>query len=36
MAVITISRQSGSLGDELASYLSEKLGCEIISREHAL
>ncbi|MBQ1894979.1 MAG: cytidylate kinase family protein [Clostridiales bacterium] len=36
MAVITISRQSGSLGDELAEYLSEKLGCRIISRDYAL
>ncbi len=36
MALITISRQSGSLGDELADYLSEKLGCRVISRDYAL
>jgi len=36
MAIITISRQSGSLGDELANYLKEKLGCEIISRGYAM
>lgn len=36
MAIITISRQSGSLGDELANYLKEKLGCEIISRSYAM
>lgn len=32
MAVITISRQFGSLGDELASYLADKLGCNVIDR----
>jgi len=36
MAVITISRQNGSLGDEVAAYLSGKLGCEVISRQYAL
>ncbi len=36
MAIITISRQSGSLGDELASYISSKLGCELITRQYAL
>ncbi|MCR4669587.1 MAG: cytidylate kinase family protein [Saccharofermentans sp.] len=36
MAIITISRQSGSLGDEIAAYISSKLGCEIISRQYAL
>jgi len=32
MPVITISRQSGSLGDELAQYLADKMGAEVISR----
>ncbi|SEV93638.1 Cytidylate kinase [Ruminococcaceae bacterium KH2T8] len=36
MAIITISRQNGSLGDELANYLKEKIGCEIISRSYAM
>lgn len=36
MAIITISRQNGSLGNELASCLSEKYGCDIITREYAL
>ena len=36
MAIITVSRQHGSLGDELAAYLADKLGCLIISREYAL
>ena len=36
MAIITISRQIGSLGDELASFLAEKLACPVISREYAL
>ena len=36
MAVITISRTCGSLGDELASYLASKLGCGLIDREYAL
>ncbi len=36
MAVITISRQVGSLGDELASYLSSKLNCAIIDRAHIM
>ncbi len=36
MAIITISRQSGSLGDELAAFLAEKLACPVISREYAL
>ena len=36
MAIITISRQNGSLGDEIAQYLSDKLGCDIIDREYAL
>lgn len=36
MAIITVSRQHGSLGDELAAYLADKLGCMIISREYAL
>ena len=33
MPVITISRQMGSLGDEVASALSSKLGWEIITRD---
>ncbi len=36
MAIITISRQIGSLGDELATALAEKLGCAIISRSYIL
>ncbi len=36
MAIITISRQNGSLGDELAEYLAGKLNCEIISRSYAM
>lgn len=36
MAVITISRTCGSLGDELASYLASKLSCGLITREYAL
>ncbi len=33
MPVITISRQMGSLGDEVASALSRKLGWELITRD---
>jgi len=33
MPVITISRQMGSLGDEVASALSSKLGWELITRD---
>ena len=36
MAIITISRQIGSLGDELAEFLADKLSCGIISRQYAL
>lgn len=36
MAIITISRQIGSLGDELAEFIADKLSCGIISREYAL
>ncbi|MGI5971973.1 MAG: cytidylate kinase family protein [Oscillospiraceae bacterium] len=36
MSVITISRQAGSLGDEVAQALSLKLGWELISRETVL
>ena len=36
MAVITISRQNGSLGDELAEYLAGKLNCAVISRSYAM
>ena len=35
MAVITISRQCGSLGDELANYLASKLGCGLVTRDFA-
>lgn len=33
MAVVTISRQICSLGDEISEALSRKLGCEIITRD---
>lgn len=33
MAVITISRQCGSLGDELATYLASKMGCGLVTRD---
>ncbi len=33
MAVVTISRQVGSFGDEIAALAAEKLGYELISRE---
>jgi cytidylate kinase len=36
MSVITISRQSGSLGNEVAEMLSGKLGWELIDREKIL
>lgn len=36
MSIITISRQSGSLGDELANYLAGKLNCEVITRSYAM
>ncbi len=36
MALITISRNSGSLGDELAYYLGTKLVCPVITREYAV
>jgi len=36
MAIITISRQSGSLGDELSTYLSTKLGCDVITRLYVM
>ena len=36
MAIITISRQNGSLGDEIASGLATRLGTEVISRQYAL
>ena len=32
MPVITISRQNGSLGDELAGYLADKIGAKVITR----
>ncbi len=32
MPVITISRQSGSLGDELARYLADKTGTKVVTR----
>ena len=34
MAIITISRQNGSLGDEIASGLATRLGAEVISRQY--
>ncbi|MCR4689581.1 MAG: cytidylate kinase family protein [Saccharofermentans sp.] len=36
MAIITISRQNGSLGDEIASSLAQRLGTTVISRQYAL
>ena len=36
MAIITISRQNGSLGDEIADALATRLGTEVISRKYAL
>ena len=36
MAIITISRQNGSLGDEIAAGLAARLGTEVISRQYAL
>ena len=36
MAVITISRQNGSLGDEIADALASRLGTTVISRKYAL
>lgn len=36
MPVITISRQTGSFGDEIAQSLSEKLGFELMTRERIL
>lgn len=36
MPVITISRQTASLGDEIAAGLSEKLGMQVITREMAI
>jgi len=36
MAIITISRQNGSLGDEIAEALASRLGTTVISREFAL
>ena len=36
MSVITISRQAGSLGNEVAEMLSSKLGWELIDREKIL
>lgn len=36
VAILTISRQIGSLGDEVASALASKLGWELITRETAL
>ncbi len=32
MAVITVSRQLGSLGDEIAKGVSERLGCEFVEK----
>lgn len=36
MAIITISRQNGSLGDEIAESLAQRLGTTVISRQYAL
>ncbi len=36
MAIITISRQNGSLGDEIADDLASRLGTTVISRKYAL
>ena len=36
MAIITISRQNGSLGDEIAEALASRLGTTVISRKYAL
>ncbi len=36
MTIVTISRQIGSLGDEIADILSRKLGCEIITRDRLI
>lgn len=36
MGIITISRQMGSFGDELAHALSNKLGCLVVDRQYAL
>ena len=36
MAIITISRQNGSLGDEIADALASRLGTVVISRKYAL
>lgn len=36
MAIITISRQQGSLGDEIAEALASRLGTMVISRKYAL
>ena len=33
MSIITISRQMGSLGDEVAKALSSKLGWDLITRD---
>ena len=36
MAIITISRQNGSLGEELAEQLKSRLQCDMITRSYAL
>ena len=36
MAIITISRQNGSLGDEIADAVASRLGTYVISRKYAL
>ena len=36
MAIITISRQNGSLGDEIANGLAIRLETQVISRQYAL
>ena len=36
MAIITISRQNGSLGEDIAASLAARLGTGVISRTYAL
>ena len=36
MSIITISRQAGSLGDEIAEILSKKLGWELLTRKEII
>lgn len=36
MALVTLSRETCSLGDELAAQLAERLGCAVINREYVI